>query len=103
MQKLGVKSGNLEALAVVLNEFQRMVQGEPNARVEGTRVTMSCTGFCPVMRAALTLNIPWTWLDVNMALPMFEGIVFQIMPGVTLRLPLAKSRGDSSCLYVFEV
>lgn len=103
MQRLGVQGGNLESLAAVLNEFQRMVQGEPNAKVEGTRVTMSCTGFCPVMRAALTLDIPWTWLDTRMAWPMFEGMASHIMASATLSLPLAKSRGDPACDYVFEI
>ena len=63
IQRLGLKEKNLESVAAVLNEFQREVQGDPNAKVIGDAVTMQCTGFCPIMRAALTLNISWEWLD----------------------------------------
>ena len=102
MEKQGIREKNLEALASILNEFQRMVQGEPNARVEGNTITMRCKGFCPVMRAALTLNIPWQWLDDNYALPMFHGMTSLIVPDMKIRLVSAKSKGDPECLYLFE-
>jgi hypothetical protein len=102
IQKLGIGEMNMEALAVILNEFQRMVQGEPNAKVMGSTITMRCKGFCPVMRAALTLNIPWQWLDDNYALPMFHGLASLVIPGMRIRLLSAKSRGDPECLYLFE-
>ena len=102
LQNIDIPSGSLEAIAAVLNEFQKAVQGDPNAKVEDGKVMMRCTGFCPIMRAALTLNIPWDWLDSNFAWPMIEGIASYIMPGITLRLPYAKSRGDPECLYIFE-
>ncbi|MBN2334254.1 hypothetical protein JXL21_01760 [Candidatus Bathyarchaeota archaeon] len=102
IEKQGIREKNLEALASILNEFQRMVQGEPNARVEGETLTMRCKGFCPIMRAALTLNIPWQWLDYNYALPMFHGMASLIVPGMTIKLLSAKSKGDPECLYLFE-
>jgi hypothetical protein len=102
MEKLGIRDRSLEALAYMLNEFQRMVQGEPNARVEGNAITMRCKGFCPIMRAALTLNIPWQWLDDNYALPMFYGMSSMITPNMKIKLLLAKSKGDPECLYHFE-
>lgn len=101
-QKLNAWGNDLETVAKVLNEFQTTVQGNPNAKVEGNTVTMRCTGFCPIMRAALTLNIPWSWLDTSFAWPMIQGIASHVMPGIRLRLPSAKSRGDDSCIYVFE-
>jgi hypothetical protein len=103
IQRLGLKEKNLESVAAVLNEFQREVQGDPNAKVIGDAVTMQCTGFCPIMRAALTLNISWEWLDTNLALPMIQGIAETAMPGIVLRLTSAKSRGDSACVYLFKV
>jgi hypothetical protein len=102
MEKLGIHGKNLEALASILNEFQSMVQGEPNARVEGNTITMRCKGLCPIMRAALTLNIPWQWLDDNYALPMFHGMASLIVPDMKIRLLSAKSKGDAECLYLFE-
>ena len=102
LEKQGIHEKNLEALSSILNEFQRMVQGEPNARVEGDTITMRCKGFCPIMRAALTLNIPWQWLDDNYVLPMFHGMASLIVPNMKIRLLSAKSRGDPLCLYLFE-
>ena len=102
LRKSGIEGNDLPTVAAVLNEFQKVVQGEPNAKVEGNSVTMRCTGFCPIMRAALTLNISWIWLDENMAWPMFQGITSLIVPEIRVRVPSAKSRGDSDCVYVFE-
>jgi hypothetical protein len=103
LQRLNIQGGSLEAVAAVLNEFQKEVQGEPNALVQDRKVIMRCTGFCPIMRTALTLNIPWKWLDDNFALPLVEGIASYIISDIKLRLPQMKSRGDSECLYIFEV
>lgn len=103
METLGVCEKNLEALSSILNEFQRMVQGEPNARVEGKTITMRCRGFCPIMRAALTLNIPWQWLDDYYAIPMFHGMASIFVPDMKIKLLSAKSKGDPECHYLFEV
>ena len=102
IQKQNIREKNLDSLALILNEFQRMVQGEPNARVEGKTITMRCRGFCPIMRAALTLDIPWQWLDDNYVLPMFHGLASIFTPEMRVRLLSAKSRGDPECLYLFE-
>ena len=100
--KLGVKDRDLYSLSLIMNDFQRMVQGEPNAHVEGKAIVMQCKGFCPIMRAALTLNIPWIWLDENYVLPMFDGMASLVDPDLKVRLVSAKSRGDAVCLYRFE-
>ncbi len=102
MQAIGITDADLNGLVLVLNEFQRRVQGEPNARAEGSTIKMHCRGFCPVMRAALTHNIPWRWLDDNYALPMFHGLASLFVPGMRIRLLTAKNRGDAECLYLFE-
>jgi len=102
LRRSGAQGDGLEVVVAVLNEFQRAVQGEPSARVEGDRVTMRCTGFCPITRASMTLNIPWIWLDANMAWPMIRGIASTIVPDIRLRVPQAKSKGDATCVYVFE-
>jgi hypothetical protein len=100
--KLKAPGDDLETLAAILNEFQRTVQGEPTAKVEGDKVVMQCSGFCPVTRAAMTLNLPWKWLDENLAWPLVQGISSTIIPGIKLRVPSAKSRGDPSCVYIFD-
>jgi hypothetical protein len=102
-RSLGIQGNDLETLAAVLNEYQRSVQGDPSAKVEGNRVTMRCwTGFCPIMRAALTLGIPWVWLDTNVALPMIRGIASYVIPTIEFKVPSTKSRGDPACIFIFE-
>jgi hypothetical protein len=103
IQRLGSKGNDLKTVVAVLNEFQREVKGDPNAHVDGDRVTMRCTGFCPIMRVAVSLNISWEWLDMNLAIPMIEGIARSVIPSIVLRLVSAKSRGDPTCVYIFEV
>lgn len=103
LQRVNLTSRSLETIAAVLNEFQKEVQGETNAKVQDEKVIMKCTDFCPIMRAALTFNIPWEWLDINFAWPMIEGIASYINPNIILRLPQTKSRGDPECLYIFEI
>jgi hypothetical protein len=93
---------DLSKVAALLNEFQRTVQGEPTAKVEGDKVIMRCSGFCPVTRAAMTLNLPWRWLDENLAWPLVRGVASTVIPSINLRVPSAKSLGDPSCVYIFE-
>jgi len=102
MRAIGVVDADLGGLVLVLNEFQRRVHGEPNARVEGETIKMHCRGFCPVMRAAMTHDIPWRWLDEYYALPMFNGLASLFVPNTRVRLLTAKNRGDPECLYLFE-
>ena len=101
--KHNIKGEDLEAVAEILNATMRAVKGEETAKAEGGKVTMSNTGFCGVMRAAITLNLPWVWLDTNFAWPWLEGIVSIIRPDIKLRIPSARCRGDKSCLHVFEL
>jgi len=101
-RSLGIQGNDLETLAAVLNEFQRRVQAEPRTKVEGNRVTMRCRGFCPIMRAALTLDIPWIWLETNLAWPLIRGIASYVIPVIKFQVPSTKSRGDPTCMYIFE-
>jgi hypothetical protein len=93
---------DLETVVKLLNEFQKSVQGSPTAKIQDEKIVMECSGFCPIMRAALSMSLPWLWLDENFAIPLIEGIVSTKMPDLKLDLIKAKSRGDSTCLYVFE-
>jgi len=103
LQRCGIEGEGLEVVAELLNEAMRTVRGEPSARVEGDRVILRNQGFCGVMRSALTLNVPWEWLDVNFAWPWLEGIVSTIRPDIEIRIPSARCRGDEACIHVFEV
>ena len=102
LRRLEDPGNDLEAVAAILNEFQRTVQGEPTAKVEGNKVIMRCSGFCPITRAAITLNLPWRWLDENLAWPLVRGVASNIIPSIRLRVPSTKSKGDPTCVYIFE-
>ena len=93
---------DLDTVTSLLNEFQKSVQGSPTAKVVDGKIVMECSGFCPIMRAAITMNLPWLWLDENLAWPLIEGIVSAQMPQLKLDIIKMKSKGDHSCIYVFE-
>ena len=102
-RKYGIEGRRLESVAEILNAAMRTVQGEETARVEKNSVIMRNSGFCGVMRAALTLNMPWEWIDTNFAWPWLEGIVSLIRSDIELRIPSARCRGDKVCIHVFEL
>ena len=102
-QKYNRKGEGLESVAELLNDFMRTVMGKPSARVEGNKVIMRNAGFCAVMRAALTLNMPWEWLDTNYAWPSLHGMASTIIPDIKMKIPSARCRGDSACIHIFEI
>jgi hypothetical protein len=101
-RRYGIQGESLEVIADILNAAMRTVQCSPSAKTDDEKVTMQNTGFCAVMRAALTLNLPWEWLDNNFAWPWLEGIVSAVTPGTKLRVPSARCRGDRVCTHIFE-
>jgi len=103
IQRDGIGGHDLEAVADVLNSAMRSVKGEPSARLEDDKVVMQNKGFCAIIRSALTLNIPWEWLDSNFAWPWLEGIVSIVRPDVRLSVSSARCRGDKACVHVFEI
>lgn len=102
-QKLGIEEDGLDAVAEILNAAMVAVRSEPSARVEEGRVVKRDRGFCVIMRSALTLNLPWTWLDANYAWPWMEGIVSVVRPGLKMSVQTSRANGDQSCTHVFEV
>jgi len=97
-----IQGDDLEAIAEILNARMEQLMGG-RATVEGNRVVMVNTGFCLVMRASMTLGIPWEWLDTNAAWPSLEGIVSNIRPNIRMTIPSARCRGDKACIHVFEI
>jgi hypothetical protein len=100
--KHNIQGEDLNAVAEILNAFMRSAQGE-TAKVEDNKVIMYNTGFCDVMRSALTLNVPWEWLDTNFAWPFLEGVVSAIRPDIKLRVASARCRGEKACIHIFEI
>jgi len=102
-EQYNIQGDDLEALAKLLNVAMENVGSDPTARVEGDRVVMRNSTFCVIMRTALSLNIPWEWLDVYYAWPWLEGIVSLIRPDIKMRIISTRSRGDKVCIHFFEI
>lgn len=104
-RRYSIHGQDLEAVAAILNAAMRAVKGGLSIRVsvEDQRVILQNAGFCAVMRAALTLKIPWEWLDENFAWPWLEGIASVVMPRVKLSVQSARCRGDTACVHMFEI
>lgn len=98
-----IQGNDLQAVADILNAFfEHSLVGQ--AKVEENRVVLeNFGGMCLIMRASMSLGIPWEWLDNNFAWPALEGVVSTIRPDMRLRMLSAMSRGDSTCMHVFEI
>jgi len=102
-QRCNIKGKDLNAVAEILNAAMNMVKSEPSARVEEGRVVKRDRGFCVMMRSALTLKLPWTWLDANFAWPWLEGIVSTVRPDIKMSVQTSRAKGDQVCTHIFEV
>jgi hypothetical protein len=102
-QKNNIKGSDLDAVAEILNAAMNAMRSEPSARVDGSKVVKRDRGFCVIMRSALTLNLPWTWLDANYAWPWMEGIVSTIRPDIKMSVQTSRANGDQLCTHIFEL
>jgi len=102
-QRSNIQGESLEAVAEILNAAMKSVHAELSVRVESNKVILSNSAFCAIMRAALTLNIPWEWLDTNFAWPAIEGMASVISPDIKLTVSSARCRGDAACTHILEI
>ena len=103
VRELGVRGEGGEALAAVLREVLR---GEPTAKillVERDKVLLRNSGFCPLMTAALSLGLPWTWLCKVLGWPFFHGIASAVNPRFDLKMVKRRAKGDPYCDHLFEL
>ncbi|GEM_PF-1574895 len=103
IEKAGIKGNDERALAALLREF---LKEEPTAKIlhvgEG-KVLLRNSGFCPLMTAALSLNLPWTWLCEVLGWPFFHGLASAINPKVNLKMIKRREKGDPYCDHLFEM
>jgi len=102
-EQLGIKGGGGEAIAAVLRE---VLKDEPTAEivsVEKDRVLLRNSGFCPLMTAALSLGLPWTWLCEVLGWPFFHGLASAVNPKIDLKMVKRRAKGDPCCDHLFEV
>ena len=110
-QRYHVQGEGLQGLVELIYAFGRsshagvpgIVSDSASVEIEGEKLVMRNSGFCAVMRAALTLNIPWEWLDTNLAWPALEGMASVIRPDIKMRVSSARCRGDAACTHIFEI
>jgi len=95
--------GNDEnAIAAVLKVVLR---DEPSAKILSVgngKVLLRNSGFCPLMTACLSLNLPWAWLCESLGWPFFHGLASAVDPRINLTMVKRRMKGDPYCDHVFE-
>jgi len=102
-KQLGITGDDLEALAALL---RAVLKDEPTARimsVEKARVLLRNSGFCPLMTACLSMNLPWTWLCSALGWPFFHGLASAVNSKVNLTMSKRREKGDPYCDHTFEI
>ena len=102
-KQLGILGMDVESIAVLL---KAVLKDEPTAKVmnvENGRVLLRNSGFCPLMTACLSMNLPWTWLCSSLGWPFFHGLASAINPKVNLNMINRREKGSPYCDHIFEI
>jgi len=102
-EQIGIKGDDVEDIAVLL---KAVLKDEPTAKiisVEKGKVTLRNSGFCPLMTACLSMNLPWTWLCSSLGWPFFHGLASSVNPKVNLTMSKRREKGDPYCDHIFEI
>lgn len=101
--QMKIEGNDAEAIALVL---KTVLKDEPTAKivsVEQGRVLLRNSGFCPLMTACLSMNLPWTWLCSALGWPFFHGLASAVNPKVNLTMSKRREMGDPYCDHIFEI
>jgi len=102
-EQLGIKGESIEEIAAIL---KAVLKDEPTAKImdvkEG-RVLLRNSGFCPLMTACLSMNLPWTWLCSALGWPFFHGLGSAVNPKVNLTMTKRREKGDPYCDHIFKI
>lgn len=103
IEQLGIEGDDEQAIAALLQE---VLQFEPTAKIvavgEG-KVLLRNSGFCPVMAACLSLDLPWDWMCRVLGWPFFHGLASAVNPKVDLSMTKRRLKGDPCCDHIFEM
>ena len=101
-KQLGTHGEDTQAIAALL---RNVLKDEPTAKVttEEGRVLLRNSGFCPLMTACLSMNLPWTWLCSSLSWPFFHGLASAVNPKVDLTMMTRRESGAPYCDHVFEI
>jgi hypothetical protein len=103
VEQLGIEGDDEKAIASVLAEVLRF---EPTAEIISVgkgSVLLRNSGFCPVMAACLSLNLPWGWMCEVLGWPFFHGLASAVNPRVDLSMVRRRLKGDPYCDHLFEI
>jgi hypothetical protein len=102
-KQIGIEGENTKAIAALL---RIVLKDEPTAKimeVEQGKVLLRNSGFCPLMTACLSMDLPWTWLCSALGWPFFHGLASAINQKVNLTMTMRREKGAPYCDHVFEI
>lgn len=103
-QKIGLKGNDVEALAKLGNAmFREQKWGDSSWTVEGDKVVLRAGYYCFVMVAAMSLKLPWDWLDQNYGWPFLKGVASAVNPNIEFKVGKWRCKGDPICEHFFEI
>jgi hypothetical protein len=102
-EQIGVEGNDINAIVAVL---KAVLRDEPTAKIENvgkeTAVLIN-SGFCPLMTACLSMDLPWTWLCSALGWPFFHGLASAVNPKVDLTMEKRREKGDAYCEHIFKI
>jgi hypothetical protein len=100
--QLGIHGEDIDAIATLL---RNVLKDEPTAKIttEEGRILLRNSGFCPLMTACLSMNLPWTWLCSALGWPFFHGLASSVNPKVDLIMTTRREKGAPYCDHVFRI
>lgn len=101
-EQLGIRGEDTAAIAELL---RNVLKDEPTASIttEKGKVLLRNSGFCPLMTACLSMNLPWTWLCSALGWPFFHGLASSVNPKVDLIMAMRREKGAPHCDHVFQI
>jgi len=100
-EEINIKTDSIENIAALLSA---VLKHEPTAKivqVDRDKVLLRNSGFCPLMVAATSLDLPWLWFCEVLGWPFFHGLASAVNPKIDLRMTSRRSKGDPHCDHLF--
>jgi len=99
VQRIGLEGNDAEAIAKLFNAFFKEAnwESEGGVTVEDSKVALRAGYVCPIMVSAMSLKLPWDWLDQNFAWPMMKGVASAVNPSIEFKVGKTRYKGDPIC------
>jgi len=102
-KEIGIKTNDAQGISTLLSA---VLKHEPTAKVtqiDTHKVLLRNAGFCPLMVAATSLNLPWSWFCEVLGWPFFHGLASAVNPKINLKMIQRRAKGDPCCDHLFEI